>query len=90
MFAIFADGVPIGMIQASPAEPRHAAGPGACGIDLLIGVASAIGRGLGPRVIDAFVLADLFGRGGFSACLADPHENNVRSIRAFEKAGFSH
>jgi len=89
MSVILADGTPIGMMQTSPADQHHAAGPGACSIDLLIGEERSIGVGLGPRVIEAFVTAQVFGRLGFSICLADPHEDNQRSVRAFEKAGFT-
>jgi RimJ/RimL family protein N-acetyltransferase len=87
--AILVDGAPIGMIQTSPADQQHAAGLGACNIDLLIGEEASIGAGLGPLAIEAFVTAEVFGRLGFSVCLADPHEDNQRSVRAFEKAGFT-
>jgi aminoglycoside 6'-N-acetyltransferase len=86
---ILAEGTPIGMIQTSPADQQHAAGPDACSVDLLIGEEGSIGAGLGPRVIDTFVTAEVFGRLGFSICLADPSADNQRSIRAFEKAGFT-
>jgi len=89
MFVILADGTPIGMIQISPADQRHAAGPGACSIDLLIGEEASIGVGLGPLVIEAFLRAEALGRLGFSICLADPHADTHRSVRAFEKAGFT-
>ena len=89
MSVILAAGSPIGMIQDSPADVRHAAGPGAASIDLLIGEVGSIGVGLGPRVIDAFVTTELFVRDSISTCLADPLEDNHRSIRAFENAGFT-
>ncbi len=38
---------------------------------------------------DAFVAAEVFGRRGFRMCIADPHRDNRRSIRTFEKAGFT-
>lgn len=89
MFAILADATPIGMAQISPAGEQHAAGPDACSIDLLIGDVSLTNSGLGPRVIDTFVKVEVFGQRNFSVCLADPQEDNRRSIRAFEKAGFT-
>ena len=88
MYAILLDAVPIGMAQISPVGQQHGVIPDACSLDLLIGDTSFINRGLGPRVIDAFVAAEIFGHRGFSICLADPHEDNQRSVRAFEKAGF--
>jgi aminoglycoside 6'-N-acetyltransferase len=88
MLAILADGCPIGMIQHWPPDPAEPCGAFDCGIDLLIGEPRMIGRGIGSRVIDAFVVGEVFGRLGLSSCVADPHENNARSIRAFEKAGF--
>jgi len=88
MFAIVVDGNLIGMIQAGPADDEYAVGSGACGIDFLIGDEGSIGRGLGPRIIDAFVTEEVFGHHGYLLCLSDPHEDNQRSIRALEKAGF--
>jgi RimJ/RimL family protein N-acetyltransferase len=94
-FVIEADGAPVGMIQwyrlvderdyakeiGEPAE-------GTAGIDLLIGEATAVGRGLGPRVIDAFVRTVVFADDDVARCVAGPEVGNARSIRAFEKAGF--
>jgi RimJ/RimL family protein N-acetyltransferase len=88
MLAILADGYPIGMIQHWSPDPAELCGAFDCGIDLLIGDPSMIGRGLGSSVIDAFVVGEVFGRLGLSSCVADPHESNARSIRAFEKEGF--
>jgi len=88
MYAILLDAVPIGMAQICPVDQLHGTIPDACSLDLLIGDTSFINRGLGPRVIDAFVAAEIFEHRGFSICLADPHEDNQRSVRAFEKAGF--
>ncbi len=90
LYAILVADRPVGMIQTSPAETRHAAGPDAWGIDLLIGEADLIGKGLGPRIIDRFAVTEIFDRRGAALCLADPHRDNHRSIRAFEKAGFRH
>jgi aminoglycoside 6'-N-acetyltransferase len=88
MYAILLDTVPIGMAQICPVDQQHGAIPNACSLDLLIGDTSFINRGLGSRVIDVFVTAEIFGHRGFSICLADPCEDNQRSVRAFEKAGF--
>ena len=88
MSVILVGDIAVGMIQVSPADPRHAVGPDACAIDLLIGDPRWIGRGLGPQVIDQFVTLEIFARSDLATCVADPHEENTRSIRAFEKAGF--
>ncbi len=61
---------------------------GTAGVDLLIGEVDAIGRGLGPQVIDAFVTTVVFAADGITRCVAGPELGNARSIRAFEKAGF--
>jgi aminoglycoside 6'-N-acetyltransferase len=61
---------------------------GTAGIDLLIGEPTAIGHGLGPRVIDTFVRTVVFGADEVTRCVAGPEIDNRRSIRAFEKAGF--
>jgi aminoglycoside 6'-N-acetyltransferase len=88
MYALLSDDHPIGMIQASPADPQLGFSWDAWGIDLLIGETAMLGQGYGARAIDDFVTAELFGRHSCSLCLADPHAENRRSIRAFEKAGF--
>ena len=97
-FVIELDGAPIGMIQwyrlADGTENvRYAAtigepGDGTAGVDLLIGEVDAIGRGLGPKVIDTFVTRVVFAAAGVTRCVAGPELGNARSIRAFEKAGF--
>jgi len=53
-------------------------------VDLLIGDEARIGHGLGPEILRAF----LAGRPGRYLALVD--EENPRSWRAFEKAGFRH
>lgn len=72
--------------------PDHAAklglGEDAAGLDLAIGEASAIGRGVGARTISVISgrLFDAFRQVNAVAC--DPEVLNRRSVRAFEKAGF--
>lgn len=72
--------------------PQHARRIGApdasAGIDLAIGEADFMGIGLGPLIIRAFVTRFVFANPGVSAVLSDPDERNVRSLRAFAKAGF--
>lgn len=57
------------------------------GLDLLIGEESLIGRGLGPLIVRA-LCERLFAEPGVRSIIVDPHPDNLRSIRGFEKAGF--
>lgn len=65
-------------------------GDGVAGIDLLIGEAELIGRGLGPRILAEFARDVVFAPIEITACVATVEEPNRRSWRAFEKAGFRH
>jgi aminoglycoside 6'-N-acetyltransferase len=94
-FIIEFDGAPIGLIQwyrlrdfedyarAIGEDPATTAG-----IDLLIGEASAIGRGHGTHAIDAFVTSIVFREKNVDRIIAGPAARNAKSIRAFEKTGF--
>jgi len=85
---------PIGFIQwyrwADYSEHAALLGaePNSAGIDLAIGVPELIGRGLGARVIRAFLERIVFVEPDITACVSDPETTNTRSLRAFEKAGF--
>lgn len=85
---------PVGWIQwyRWSDYPEHAARLGAqpdtAGLDLAIGEPDLLGLGLGPRAICAFVEQVVFTEPSIAACVSDPEERNVRSLRAFEKAGF--
>lgn len=92
---IVVDGRPVGMIQTYLVvdypewdELLHV-GEGVAGVDLLIGEEELIGRGLGPEVLRAFLREVVFARPGTRACVAGVEPANTRSIRAFEKAGFT-
>jgi aminoglycoside 6'-N-acetyltransferase len=90
-FLILLDGRPVGYIQrydihAEADHPYRDQPPGTIGIDLTIGEADLIGKGLGPRVIEAFVRA-IFARGA-PRVIIDPEPGNIRAIRAYFKAGF--
>jgi RimJ/RimL family protein N-acetyltransferase len=97
-FVIELDRAPVGMIQwyrlADDEDTIEYAATigetveGTAGIDLLIGEVASIGRGLGPKVIDAFVATVVFAADGITRCVAGPELGNTRSIRAFKKAGF--
>jgi aminoglycoside 6'-N-acetyltransferase len=87
--------IPIGFIQwyRWADYPQHAtqlgAEPEAVGIDLAIGDASLIGRGIGSRVISQFIAEVVPPGAGITAVVTDPAEANKRSLRAFNNAGFA-
>ena len=95
-FAILVDGRPAGMIQTYLVADHPDWGaivgmePGLAGVDLLIGEEDLIGRGLGPQVLAQFARTVVFSMAGSSAVVATVEEDNRRSWRAFEKAGFRH
>jgi len=95
-YAILLDGRTIGLIQTYRVadypgwEEIVLAGPGAVGLDLLIGEVDAVGRGLGPLVLAEFTRTIAFTAPGTTAVVATVEEENRRSWRAFEKAGFRH
>jgi len=95
-FLIVVDGRPVGMIQtylvSDYPEWEEVVGPGEglAGVDLFIGEADLIGRGLGPQVLAQFARDVFFAQPGTQACVATVEEENRRSWRAFEKAGFRH
>lgn len=73
--------------------PEHANQLGSdassAGMDLAIGEIEMIGRGLGPLIIREFTTHYIFVDEDVNAIVADPATNNLRSIGAFKKAGFS-
>lgn len=85
---------PIGWIQwyRWSDYPEHArklgAEPESAGVDLAIGEAEMIGKGIGPAVIGKFIDEFVFADASITAVLSDPEKANTRSVRAFEKAGF--
>jgi aminoglycoside 6'-N-acetyltransferase len=93
-YVVVLDGRPVGMIQTYLVsdfpeweEILHV-GEGVAGVDLLIGDEDAIGRGLGPEVLRAFISEVVFANEGTRAVVAGVEPGNARSLRAFEKAGF--
>ena len=80
-FVIEADGMPIGYLQFWQGTERSG------GIDMFL-VPGARGRGLGPdaaRTASSFLLDQR----GWTEVTVDPVVDNLRAIRAFERAGFS-
>jgi aminoglycoside 6'-N-acetyltransferase len=95
------DGIAVGWIQCyavadheGEPEVRHWSRLGvrrtAAGIDYLIGEPSARHRGLGSRMIAAFVEDVVFGgHPGWTEVCASPYAANTASCRALAKAGFA-
>ncbi|WP_103510178.1 GNAT family N-acetyltransferase [Streptomyces sp. SM13] len=87
-YLVLAEGAPVGYAQfwhADATEDRTEGGLEG-GIDLVLQPASQ-GRGLGPDATRA-LLAHLGGELGWRRVTADPVRENVRAVRAWEKAGF--
>lgn len=66
------------------------AGEGVAGVDLLLGEADVVGHGVGPVVLRLFADEVVFARGEVHAVVASVDEENRRSWRAFEKAGYAY
>ncbi len=95
-YLIVLAGRPVGMIQTYLVsdhpewEEIVRAGPHAAGVDLMIGEADLVGRGLGPTVLEQFTREVVFADPAVVAVVATVEERNRRSWCAFEKAGFRH
>jgi aminoglycoside 6'-N-acetyltransferase len=95
-YLIVVDGRPVGAIQTYLVADYPEWGAivgieaGLAGVDLAIGEEELIGVGLGPQVIAEFARDIVFARPETRACVATVEEENRRSWRAFEKAGFRH
>lgn len=97
-FLILAAGEPVGYIQVwrishFQTDAWTADNPwllaladGTVGVDLMIGEAGQVGKGLGPAVLAAFVA--MLRAEGHDSIVIDPDPGNARAVRAFEKAGF--
>ncbi len=94
VFIILHDATPIGWIQWYRWRdfPDHAAQlnaePTDAGIDLALGEPTIIGRSLGPLAIQTFS-AYIFTNTDATAIVTDPAAANLRSVHAFQKAGFT-
>jgi aminoglycoside 6'-N-acetyltransferase len=95
VFVIEHGGRPVGWIQwyrwsdYEEHARRLGAEPASAGIDLAIGELAMTGLGLGPAAIREFLSQIVFQYPGVAAVIADPEEGNLRSLRAFQKAGFT-
>ncbi|HEY7387984.1 MAG TPA: GNAT family N-acetyltransferase [Bryobacteraceae bacterium] len=94
VFVIEQDGRPIGWIQwyLWADYPEHArqlgAAPSSAGIDLAIGDIKMTGLGVGPAAIREFTKQLVFVNSTVCTVVTDPDESNLRSLKAFKKAGF--
>ena len=91
MWIVLADDRPVAFIQdyaVADWAPHHFdyLPPGSRGMDLYIGEDDAIDLGLGTEIVRQHV-DNLFAT-GVPAVGIDPHPDNGRARRAFEKAGF--
>lgn len=95
VFVIEHGGRPIGWIQwyLWSDYPHDAlqlrADLASAGIDLAIGEYALMGLGLGPAAIREFLRQIVFADPSVGAVITDPEDANLRSLRAFEKAGFT-
>ncbi|CAN7158447.1 GNAT family N-acetyltransferase [Mesorhizobium caraganae] len=85
------DGKPIAYLQSydphlEDGHPYADQPFGTLGIDLSIGVPDLIGKGHGSAIVRQFV-EQLFEEGA-PRVIIDPHPDNGRAIRAYERAGF--
>lgn len=92
-YLILYDGLPIGYIQTYriPAYPEYARlvqVEDSAGVDLFIGEAEYLRRGLGPHVLRLFLAEVVFANDDVEVCVIGPESKNVAAIRAYEKAGF--
>jgi RimJ/RimL family protein N-acetyltransferase len=95
-FVIVIDGQPAGYIQwyrthDHPDYARQVDVPAdSAGVDLFIGEAQLLHRGLGPDIIRVFLRQFVFADAHVGRCVIDPDERNTIAIRAYEKTGFRH
>jgi RimJ/RimL family protein N-acetyltransferase len=93
-YLVLLDERPIGYIQAYRTAdwPELAAvgtfPPGTAGVDLFIGEADLLYRGLGPRILTAFLREVVFADPEVPMCIIDPAVSNAAAIRAYEKTGY--
>jgi RimJ/RimL family protein N-acetyltransferase len=81
-FVIVHDQRPIGYVQEYPDSEKST------GIDLFIGEAEFLHRGLGASIIRQFLNDVVFANPAVESCIIDPSVSNRAAISAYEKAGF--
>lgn len=60
------------------------------GLDVFIGEADLLHKGIGTRLIRAYITAYVFHDADVPAVIIDPLPDNKAAIRAYEKVGFVH
>ena len=92
-FLVLLDDCPIGYIQwydvhrGTPGWWPDEPGPGVRGIDQFLADGDRLGRGLGTRMVSAFV-DSLFRDPGVTEIRVDPRPDNARAIGCYRKVGF--
>lgn len=95
-YLIIHDGKPIGMVQSCkmddfPAEKANFDLDRSCaGIDICIGEADYVHRGLGSTIIRKFLKEILFEKYDIDCCIVDPSVKNEIAIKTYNKAGFKY
>ncbi|WP_105386261.1 GNAT family N-acetyltransferase [Neorhizobium alkalisoli] len=85
------DGTPIAYLQyydphLEEGHPYQDQPKGTLGIDISIGIPDLVGKGHGSAIVRQ--LADELFENGARRIVIDPDPENIRAIRAYEKAGF--
>jgi aminoglycoside 6'-N-acetyltransferase len=85
------DGRPIAYLQSydphlEDGHPYQDQPFGTLGIDISIGPPDLLGKGHGSAILRQF--AEMLFEEGCPRLVIDPHPDNLRAIRAYEKAGF--
>lgn len=85
------DGSDVGYIQYYPVAQHKdyelEEATDTCGVDMFIGEPEYWSRGIGSRALAA-VVKHIFDNLGAQRVVIDPHIDNLRAVRAYEKAGF--
>ena len=92
-FVILYEDKPIGYIQSYPvSDDEEYAGlvdaEDLAGVDLFIGEAEYLYRGLGRYIVLGFLSEHVFSDPGIGVCVIGPEPKNAVAIRVYEKAGF--
>lgn len=92
-YVVLGDGRPIGYIQSYIALGSgegwwtDEVDPGVRGIDQFLADADGLNRGVGTRMVRAFIQR-LFADPAVTRIQTDPSPDNARAIRCYQKAGF--
>ena len=94
-FVILHENKPIGYIQSYRISAEDDEGyanlvdvEDSAGVDMFIGEAEYLHRGLGRHIIQGFLYEHVFSDPGVEVCVIGPEPKNTAAIRAYEKAGF--